>query len=340
MEIVYANDYLAHYGILGQKWGVRRFQNLDGSLTSLGRIHYGVGQGRRKTNVDIQGATTSSKSHDKGNDYQKWKELGMTWATAIASTSLVVAMASSGRYSPKLVALAALADIGAVTMTASTISGSIKSASRKRKYEKEKASEPIDEKTGFHLKNKELSEEEDIKRVNPEYSNSSSNTKNNCALCTVSYELRRRGYDVSAKKASSGYTTDDLARWFNKPKTESSGSFDDFHKDYVKWVFDPYHTSRLYDINTCKKQADDTIKQLVAQGDGARGYLGINWNASPGSGHAIHYTVKGDKVQIEDAQTGKIYKEPHDILDRACYINYTRLDNLSLKEKKLSEVAE
>ena len=25
-------DYLAHYGIKGQKWGVRRFQNEDGSL--------------------------------------------------------------------------------------------------------------------------------------------------------------------------------------------------------------------------------------------------------------------------------------------------------------------
>ena len=34
------NDYLAHYGIHGQKWGIRRFQNPDGSLTSEGREHY------------------------------------------------------------------------------------------------------------------------------------------------------------------------------------------------------------------------------------------------------------------------------------------------------------
>lgn len=33
---------LYHYGILGQKWGVRRYQNKDGSLTSEGRKHYGV----------------------------------------------------------------------------------------------------------------------------------------------------------------------------------------------------------------------------------------------------------------------------------------------------------
>ena len=31
---------LYHYGIEGQKWGVRRFQNKDGTLTAEGRAHY------------------------------------------------------------------------------------------------------------------------------------------------------------------------------------------------------------------------------------------------------------------------------------------------------------
>ena len=35
-------DYLMHHGIKGQKWGVRRYQNKDGSLTSEGRLRYGV----------------------------------------------------------------------------------------------------------------------------------------------------------------------------------------------------------------------------------------------------------------------------------------------------------
>jgi len=33
----YSNNDILHYGILGMKWGVRRYQNPDGSLTSAGK---------------------------------------------------------------------------------------------------------------------------------------------------------------------------------------------------------------------------------------------------------------------------------------------------------------
>lgn len=50
------NSYLQHYGILGMKWGVRRYQNKDGSLTSAGKKRYGddskTGGGNPKRKVD------------------------------------------------------------------------------------------------------------------------------------------------------------------------------------------------------------------------------------------------------------------------------------------------
>ena len=40
MRLVSETDYLEHHGIKGQKWGIRRYQNPDGSLTETGKKHY------------------------------------------------------------------------------------------------------------------------------------------------------------------------------------------------------------------------------------------------------------------------------------------------------------
>lgn len=44
--------YLAHYGVQGQKWGMRRYQNQDGSLTTEGYAHYGY-KGPRSVSGNI-----------------------------------------------------------------------------------------------------------------------------------------------------------------------------------------------------------------------------------------------------------------------------------------------
>lgn len=42
------SDYISHFGIKGQKWGNRRYQNRDGSLTPEGRKRYGRSEDSEK----------------------------------------------------------------------------------------------------------------------------------------------------------------------------------------------------------------------------------------------------------------------------------------------------
>ena len=61
--INYEEEYLAHHGTKGQRWGVRRFQNSDGSLTAAGKMRYSVGNGGRyiSKKVDLKSAAKLKK---------------------------------------------------------------------------------------------------------------------------------------------------------------------------------------------------------------------------------------------------------------------------------------
>lgn len=59
-------SYLIHYGVKGQQWGKRQYQNLDGSLTTLGRSHYGYGNSNNMNTADIAAQQTAKNIQKYG----------------------------------------------------------------------------------------------------------------------------------------------------------------------------------------------------------------------------------------------------------------------------------
>lgn len=68
---------LYHHGIKGQKWGVRRFQNPDGSLTKVGRKHVSKEYEKYKklADKDFTNSHTSRyvQAHNRTSDYMNNK---------------------------------------------------------------------------------------------------------------------------------------------------------------------------------------------------------------------------------------------------------------------------
>jgi hypothetical protein len=71
------NVYLAHHGIKGQKWGVRRFQNKDGSYTAEGRSRY------------LRDSEDSDKRNGVKDFYNKHKKAIKIGAAAVASAAVI-----------------------------------------------------------------------------------------------------------------------------------------------------------------------------------------------------------------------------------------------------------
>lgn len=304
------NDtYLSHHGILGQKWGIRRYQNPDGSLTVEGRKRYGYGYGTsRKASNSVARYGAAQKVIEK-NAHVKLKEIdhmqeGSTKGE-LAKLGLSIGLD-----------LLFLNPVGAV-MDTQRVVGAIASNSKVKNAEERKANSPIDPKTGYHLKTKEMTADEDVKMVNPGFYNFNSNTKNNCVLCSTAMELRRRGYEVTAGKAGVGYLENEYLKFFKGAKEER------YRRDTGTTVS---AKDIIFSYKTGKAIKDWAEPKILNQGEGARGYLNIVFGE--GGGHSMFYEVKDNKVIAYDPQSGKKTSFKN-VCNASVDMGFIRLDTLS-----------
>ena len=64
-EYVLINGELQHAGIKGMKWGIRRFQNPDGTLTAEGKKRYGDGSSEKKSSGTTRKRTSVKSMSDE-----------------------------------------------------------------------------------------------------------------------------------------------------------------------------------------------------------------------------------------------------------------------------------
>ena len=81
MSFNYYSNSIAHHGVKGQRWGVRQYQNEDGSLTNRG-----------KQKKDKKELTPEQKATRKARIKKAAKIIGITSAVAVPTIATGVAV--------------------------------------------------------------------------------------------------------------------------------------------------------------------------------------------------------------------------------------------------------
>lgn len=185
-----------------------------------------------------------------------------------------------------------------------------------------------------------------VKHINPDFG--AMGTKMNCRRATFSYEMRRRGYDVTATKTTNANGQNVLGlmnatspgakikntSMFNVVRSmgkEASSSLDG-KATPVSDLAANFAAGGKNKIPGGSKSIFDT---LAKEPNGSRGELGVMWNM--GGGHSMAYEIVKGKPVIFDGQTGKIYEDALKLMDMPSIksAGFTRLDNIELNNDYL-----
>ena len=318
------DDELYHWGIKGMKWGVRRFRNRDDSLTPAGKERYDYydekGRSGSKSS-SVKSSSTKNVSNTKSTSSTKPKtnkpnDSNMTDDEAAAARKAKI---------KKYVKVGA-----AVAGTALAAYGAYKAyelyTGRKQK---------LDPTTGFRLINKNMTTQQHLDSINPgRVRLFSTNVKNkeiirgssqNCMLCTTTYELRKRGFDVHAGYSTTGFTSKEL--------------FSKIYKNYTDTVKVPVSKSLTRDTSgdLLNSITDSILKQ---GGSGSRGNIMVYWKNGMG-GHSMIWENVGGTIKFMDGQTGQEYKNfRNDILKNVGHelpVEILRTDNLEFNVPELKK---
>lgn len=341
--------YLIHYGIPGQKWGVRRYQNDDGTYTPEGLERRRQGErdfnntvkmlyGRKSKGITIGETNINNLDHSKSR-MQKGR---------IALD--VVRLAAPISSEP----LSAIANVGNKILAGIDLAQGIKgTVDRKNAIKLNEKNQNIDSKTGFKLKtNANASYKDDLKKVNPGIKNFNENTKNNCVLCSMAYEMRRRGYDAMSREASEGYSDDVWEKIFNNAKIERTDVMSQKHPNESKIFqdviqhknndFDPKAFAKasivLRGDRAYKREKANSTLDLMSKQQNSRGTILVAWGN--GSGHSMAYEVKDGHVKILDAQVNKEFsgEKAKKLLYNTIDQRVVRLDNLKINKENIKKV--
>lgn len=153
--------------------------------------------------------------------------------------------------------------------------------------------------------------------------------QNNCMWCTECYDLRRRGYDVTAAPNGAKYKESSDGPYFDNGDSDYDGVAEELNTYYEDPVLKQAPTGNY---KTVAKQVEN---ELLAEGDGAYGQLMVYWIG--GGGHSMVWEVENGEVVVRDCQLNTTYNLEDVLKDSKTYeqggVTTCRVDNLHLKDE-------